>query len=187
METILDTNISDNKDQLVVYGTFWKRLGALFIDGLILLPVTGLAIYNLISWKSPSILAITSLISIAYKPFLEYRYGATIGKMALNLIVVNTAYQKVNLTEALTRNIFSIVLGIFSILTTFLLLNAPGFEDATTLTAYSEFSRKSTLNTGFSIFAFAVYLLDCIFLWSDDRKRSLHDRIANTYVIEKQK
>jgi len=185
METILDTNVSDNKDRPVIYGTFRKRFGALFIDGLVLMPITGLVMYNMFAWKSPFVLVFISLISLVYKPLLEYKYGATLGKMAIKLTVVNTAYEKVNLAESLTRNVFAILLGIFSIITTLLLFNAPGFEDATTFTGYSALSRASSLNTGYSIFAFTIYLVDCIFLWSDDRKRSLHDRIASTYVIEK--
>src|ERR1700676_5018267 len=84
----------------IKFATFWSRFGASLIDGFIIsfavIPVT---YYNVTSWKIPSLFVIASLIEIIYKPFLEYRYGATLGKMVLGLRVVGHSFEKVTLKE----------------------------------------------------------------------------------------
>src|SRR5690349_6236372 len=105
MEILDERPISDNYAQSVVYAGFWIRLGALFMDGLVLSPVLAAGYFNLLQWKSIPLLIIFTFIQIGYSPFFEYHYGATLGKMALRLKVVNSAYQKINSTEALMRNI----------------------------------------------------------------------------------
>ena len=71
-----------------VYGTFWERLIAYLLDALIVSAVgMPIAYFNVTSWKSFAILIVATSIGIAYKPFMEYHYGATIGKMAQTVII----------------------------------------------------------------------------------------------------
>ena len=58
----------------IKFATFWPRLGALLLDTVIIgattIPLTYL---NLSSWKIPGIFILTTLISISYKPIMEYK------------------------------------------------------------------------------------------------------------------
>lgn len=187
MDQILDTAVQQPTEYpQVKYGGFWPRLGALFLDFLILgLPTIALSYFNVVSWKSTPLLIVTSLVSLAYKPFMEFQYGATFGKMALNLRVVNLNFQKANFTEIFLRNIFNIVAGVFSLVSSFLVFNSVQFQ---TLTGYMEFNRLVASQRSSSILQGSnalIVLVEFICLVSDDQKRALHDRIAKTYVIEK--
>jgi len=76
------------------FANFGSRFGASLIDGIILaaiiFPVT---YFNVTSWKIPYLFILTSLLEIVYKPFLEYRYGATLGKMAAGIQVLGHQFQ----------------------------------------------------------------------------------------------
>src|SRR6516164_5563059 len=75
------------------YGRFWPRFFALLLDGLII-GTAPFILYNTMEKKSGLLLIIISCIRLVYKPFFEYRFGATPGKMALKLRVVNYHYEK---------------------------------------------------------------------------------------------
>jgi uncharacterized RDD family membrane protein YckC len=167
--------------------TFWPRLGALILDGIIVsiivLPVTYL---NITRWKIPSLYIFTSLISIPYKPFMEYRYGATLGKMALGLKVVGHQFGKVTLMEELKRVSFYLAPGALIAL---LELRNYFSQDFYSITGYREFNRYvESANPAviwINIIVGALLIADCITFFSNDQRRSLHDIYGGTYVIEK--
>ena len=97
MEEIYEKSILEDEPIQVNYAGFWERFGALFLDGLILTPLTIVNLYNHTHWKSIGVLIIVSVVVLIYKPLLEYLYGATPGKKALSIIVCNAAYEKPNL------------------------------------------------------------------------------------------
>lgn len=176
--TIFEEEIS------VKYGGFWERFGALFLDGLILLPFTLLNLYNHTAWKSLPVLLILNILPLVYKPLLEYLYGATPGKKALSLTVVNTGYGKLNAQEAVLRNIFGIVLGMVSIVMSVLLFTNPHFAEVHTMADYAALEKEIGFSTLFSGSFGVIYIVDAIVLAVDKQKRSLHDMIAKTYVIK---
>src|SRR5687767_7279656 len=101
---VLDQPLIEVDANAVKFGGFWLRLGALIIDTVILAPISfGVMFFNITSWKSPLLLIIFSLIAVGYKPAMERYYGATLGKMALKLRVVNLQLQPANLTEIVMR------------------------------------------------------------------------------------
>ncbi len=84
-------NLLDDIVQVDVrYSTFGQRFLALLVDGLVLAPFLLVDFYNKTTWKSLALLMIVFIIMLVYKPFMEAKYGATLGKMALGLTVVNT-------------------------------------------------------------------------------------------------
>jgi hypothetical protein len=88
----------------IVYSKFWDRLGAYLLDGCIVLAVTlPLSYFNITSWKIPSLYILIGLISILYKPVLECRYGATLGKMIVRLEVVGHDFGKITVSEEVKR------------------------------------------------------------------------------------
>ena len=184
MESSVDSNALEQKQTQVIYGGFWPRVGALLLDTVILLPVIfPLTLFNITQWKSSILLVLVTLAAVSYKPFCEYKYGATLGKMALKLKVVNLEFNKANSTEILLRNIFHIVPPLFSLMLTLSLYAKPEFGEVRSFADYTSFSRQSTGLTFYNFFITILYLVDVVFLLTDRQNRTLHDRIGKTYVI----
>jgi uncharacterized RDD family membrane protein YckC len=170
----------------VLYAGFWPRLGALFLDGLILTPLTfGVMYFNITSWKSVPVLVIVTVLSLSYKPFMEYNYGATLGKMALRLKVVNLQFEKADLQEILLRNIFHIVPPLITLFITIGIYSSEEFQDITGFREFSTYSNQHTSLQIINVVSGIITLVDMIVMLSDSRKRSLHDKIGGTYVIER--
>ena len=184
MEEILESIFAD-EEMPVLYATFWQRLGAVIIDGLIFSLIIPLNIYNETSGKSPALLLASAAITILYKPFCEYKYGATVGKMALKIVVTNKAYQKPRGQEAILRNIFQIIFAALNLVVTLLVFANPQFKAATTFAAYATLRNQLNLVNLITFSICIVYLIDAIFLMADQQKRSLHDRIAATFVVRR--
>lgn len=182
---VLDQTLIQTNERTVKYGGFWPRLGAMLIDGLILAPFTfGITYYNITSWKSPLLLVLLTLLTVAYKPFLEFTYGATLGKMSLKLKVVNLQYESATLGEILMRNIFHILPSLVTLYFTIDIYNDPEFADVTGFMQYSAFSQKFTSLQFISVGSGLLLIVDAIVLLADKYKRSLHDKIGQTCVID---
>lgn len=180
------TNATINPNT-VIYGGFWVRFGAMFIDGLVLAPVSvGFMYYNATSSKSALLLAVISILSLAYKPVMEYVYGATLGKMALKLRVVNVEFEKAGLQEILLRNIFHIIPPLVTLVFTISIYLTPEFQDVDGFMEYSQYTGQFKSLQIMNFVSGLITIVDAIVLVSDSRKRSLHDRIAQTLVIERQ-
>lgn len=184
MENILDNTILEEQSEQIIYGGFWPRLGALFLDGLIFSPLYVGVFFNMLNWKSAALMVVFSIIPIIYKPFWEYKYGTTIGKKALKLKVVNLNHQKANLQEVLLRNIFYIGFGVINIILYLTVFAMPDFADITELSEYGMINKLSGALVWISYLSSLIYLVEFIMLVIDDKKRSLHDRIGQTYVIK---
>ena len=189
MEEVYEKSIFEEDQLPIIYGGFWERFGALFLDALILLPITILNYYNRLLWQSIPLLIVANLISIVYKPLLEFLYGATPGKKALSLTVVNRAYQKISLPEAILRNIFGIVTALAGFVVSMYALNGNGNSiyngRIDSSTDMNEIMGTAMLTGLYGLGVFFLYLADAICLAANSKKQSLHDLIANTYVIRK--
>ena len=185
MEESYEKSIFEEEQIQVVYAGFWERFAALFLDGLILLSLTGINLYNHTHWKSIAVLIIASLAAITYKPLLEYLYGATTGKRALAIAVINTAYEKPNLGEALLRNIFGVRFGLLSLVSSVFVFTNAQFSEVSTMADYSNLEKQVGYTLLISILIVIIYIADAIVLLADKQKRALHDFIAKTYVIKK--
>ncbi|HMG82666.1 MAG TPA: RDD family protein [Ferruginibacter sp.] len=177
----------EGADKAHVYATFLDRFLAVIIDMLLLgiftIPINW---YNETSVKSPVLLIIVAIVSIVYKPLLEFKYGATVGKMVMKIIVVNTAFQPLDLKEAILRNIFEWGSKIYSLILGLIVFARPGFELVRTYKEYGNFSNYDKSRTHWILVIYMVILITEIgLLLSDDQQRSLHDRIGGTLVIRK--
>jgi len=181
---VIDAPLVQNETE-VKYGGFWLRLGALIIDGLILAPISvGVGYFNGTTWKSLPILIVLSLVTLSYKPLMELVYGATLGKMAFKLKVVNVNFDAPGIREALLRNIFNIVPDVAAIFFSVYMFMDPEFESVTGLMEFYNFSQKFATKQLFDWIVLVILLVDMIVLLSDKEKRSLHDKIGGTYVLE---
>ena len=185
MDEILDQPLGTPDRSTVKYGGFWQRFGAVFIDGLILAPVTfGLTYFNITSWKSSLLLIVVSLLGIAYKPVMEIMYGASLGKMALKLKVTNLEFEKADVGQILLRNIFHIVPQLITLAFTVSLYMDPEFESVTGFMEFSLLTQKYSMLQFANFASGALTIVDVIMLISDQQKRTLHDRIGGTLVVD---
>ncbi len=185
MDQILDQGLTRDTNEAVRYAGFLPRLAALIIDGIVLAPLTlGVMWLNIATWKSPVVFILASLISLAYKPAMESLYGATVGKMALDLRVVNLEHGRADIRAVLLRNVFHIGQ---SLMTFFLSLTVFTSQAIESVSGYLEFSiaSQSSLSTIVNLVTFVIVIIDLVVMLSDQRNRSWHDKIGGTYVVER--
>jgi len=171
----------------IVFAKFGSRFSASLIDGILIilvnLPIT---YFNVTQWKIPALYIMVSLVLVCYKPFMEYRYGATLGKMALGIMVVGYQFQKVTLREELRRVSFYLVPNIIQEIMT---LNVYFSDDLKQITSYHDYNNYVTESNPallvLNLIVFGLLIADCICFLNDAQNRSLHDLYAGTYVIEK--
>lgn len=175
-EEVLEENILEDQGNLKPkYAGFTIRLGALLIDILIYI-VLAFVISIFPSNLSDIIVMLTML---AYKPLMEYQYGGTLGKIAVNVQVVNNKFQPITFIQSIIRNspnILSQLISLFAFL--FLNLTTRGIElriDLSNLTMQM-----------FVQFTLGIFMLiSCITVIFDSKKQAIHDKMAKTYTIFK--
>ena len=92
------------------YGSWLNRILAYIIDlGLVLLFVAPLNYLNITGGKNFLWYLMVVLISISYKPLLEFYYKKTLGKYLFGLMVNDLSFKKINLFQVYLRNVFFIL------------------------------------------------------------------------------
>nr|WP_299339032.1 RDD family protein [Allomuricauda sp.] len=172
----------------IAYGKFWDRVGAYLLDAIILGSVTvGLNYINITNFKSFAFYLPIAIVGILYKPYMESYFGATLGKMALNLKVTDLEYNKIGFEKSLLRSLIVILPSLIYVPVYYLAFGNPTITDTN---GFMEFSTAlanaypaSTIVT--NIFS-VVFITDLIVLLTDGSKkqRSLKDFMAKTYVIK---
>jgi len=186
MNEILPDEESIFPEADIIYSTFWDRFGAFLLDGFIMVAATlPLTYFNVRIWKIPSLFVLISLFTVLYKPYLEYRYGATWGKMMVGLQVVGHDFGKITLKEELRRVSFYLVPSILQHILTVVVYYSAAFQS---INDYREFNRY-LVSVNPSILwidgiVFILLMADTITFFVSHPNRSLHDLYAGTYVIE---
>jgi uncharacterized RDD family membrane protein YckC len=165
------------------YASFWPRFLALLLDGLVLSPFVVLDYYNKVSLKNLPVLIIGFLITLLYKPFMEFRYGATLGKMALGICVRNYEYQKPTLKNAVLRSIIDIGSRGFNGISTAILFFTAGFREVNSFAEYGAFTSSFMFLTWINFAIGILMLVDIIIFFADSKNQSLHDKIGQTFVV----
>ncbi len=188
MDPIIDKDLYGENSKEVVYANFGARLNALIIDGLVILPITlPLTFVNILYWKSQSLFVLGSLLGLIYKPLCEYLWSTTAGKKIVGLRVLTYDLERINLFEALLRNIFRLVTGVLTLLVTLPMFQMQEFQNIKTVVDYSTFMSQIDVLSRMNLVLFPVMVAEVILLVSDFRRRSLHDRIARTVVVKESK
>lgn len=174
MQEIIDYNADEHVSDKVTLAGIGNRFVAIFIDGLLLGPIFILLNIYTIEYHI-YIEIILLLVHIAYKPWMEYQYGATLGKMVMKIRVVNQNFQPITLEQAILRSIIYSISSIYSIVTLlmFLLFNI-GMVD---LLGWNIDYLGGGLRYLFSI--------SCLFAHFNEYDETLHDIMAKTYVIKR--
>jgi uncharacterized RDD family membrane protein YckC len=185
MEQALDEALFQTQEKKVKYGGFWPRLGALIIDGIILAPITfGLTYFNVTVWKGSLIMVLVTLVGVVYKPLMEHMYGATLGKMSLNLKVTNLSFEKASLSQILLRNVFNIAPSFITLYFMIGVYQDPAFESVSGYGEYSQFLAGFSMIQYVNLLVGVLVIADAIVMLADKRNQAWHDKIGGTCVIE---
>lgn len=185
----MNDNILDNEPreepvnlETVRFAGLWVRVGASIIDSLVMLPLMGLNYYNIIDFKNLSLALLLAILSAAYKPFMEFYYGATVGKMALKIKVVDYQLQFISLDQALIRYLPWVLSVGVNLLATIYIFQLEGFEDVRDFLSYGDLANTTPYQkwVQFSIWVAPISAFGILF---NPFKQAVHDQLAKTYCI----
>jgi len=161
------------------YRTFWRRVGAMFLDGAVLAPFAWLdqLIWNHTS--QPLVLLPWGIFDLLIGPVYEVGFvaacGQTLGKMACGVRIFDLDGKSVSLKQAVLRHIVPILFVPYFV---FLQVqNILGGHLANR--ALGDFS---TLRNLFLVWI-GWFLLEAITMLTNKKRRAIHDFIASTVVI----
>lgn len=164
---------------------FWTRTVALIVDGLVLLPLLALTYPSVFRWKNLPLAVFSMIPSFLYKPFMESRYGATLGKRLCLARVVNAEGERLSLGRAYLRNVPYLAPQFVAALVLISAMVQPqfasnSFVDANRLLVGGGLYRLKTLLGYF-------FMVDCLFAAFTQGKRALHDYLADSWCIYQKK
>jgi uncharacterized RDD family membrane protein YckC len=161
---------------------FWIRVLAAFIDGMIFLPTVVLLFVDFLEWKSFLVVVLISLPSFIYKPFMESLKGATLGKMACGLRVIDENGGNLPLGKAYLRSLPNLAAMIVGMLGYALLFADPAFMAATTIIDFLKLNGSNELGGATFIIEFFI-LIDCLVVAFNPGKRAIHDYLAGSFCV----
>lgn len=164
---------------------FWVRVGAYIIDSLIFIPIIILSVWNTWSLKSTTVLVLSSLPGLIYKPFMESFFGATLGKMSCKLKVIDDNGNKLSLFNAYIRFLPFLFLAGVTLAGQLIIFSSPQFQSATSMMELAEAQQGNYLDV-VSYPAYALILIDCVLVAFTFRKRALHDMMAESFCVYKE-
>jgi uncharacterized RDD family membrane protein YckC len=141
------------------YAGFWRRVGAALVDGLIFLPVS-LVFGFALSGVVPALIA--QLIWLAYVVPMDAR-GATLGKRALGIKVIDTADRAPGTERSARRHVWDFV--------------------ALPLAFVDVENNPSGAVIALYLLLGLAAIVDVLWMLGDDDRQTLHDKFAGTYVV----
>ncbi len=184
---LLDDNFAgDNKIKYRGYAGFWGRVGAKVIDSIVFIPVS--VLFNFIIFRMDMLFGQVTLniLGLLYQPLMEWKYGATLGKMAVGLRVTNDNFGQITLEQSFIRSVFYVSNYIYTIILNVSLVymdkirTVSGISD---MLVNGDFFEKYGMFAYLSMIIAFVILISCLFVAFDERKQALHDKIARTFCV----
>jgi uncharacterized RDD family membrane protein YckC len=159
------------------YDTIWRRIGASFIDGIVLTPLSFLSVFIGTS-DNPVALVIGSIILVhcgpwIYNILMHGWRGQTVGKMVAKIKVLDLSENKISMTQAFLRE--CVYVGINLIEVTLLIKLRFG-----TSTDPAALGRVAAYLAVTSLIWTVLEIVTTLF---SERRRALHDFIAGTVVV----
>ncbi len=168
------------------YATFWPRFWTPFVDGCILWPV-GFVTSLLLFWQSSPAFSVmlalfSNVVGITYAVWMHTRYGQTVGKMACRVRVVDHRTEgPLSVRQAAIRECVPLVSNL-GMLGYGLYLVGSG---SLTGDAWEHPDRVMNLRLVGALAAMPAlwFLVEMITMFSNRKRRALHDLIAGTVVV----
>ncbi|BDS12152.1 RDD family protein [Aureispira anguillae] len=175
-------NQTSSNWQPMGYATFFQRVNAFVIDSLVFIPLNLLAEYNTFFLKNFLIVIFIALAWCVYKPVMEWKYGATLGKMVLKMRVVDDQMQGISLNQALLRFLPYFAVSLSALLSSYSLFHADGFQEVNNFTSLQDLQQEPSNGGGFLLSVF-FFIFSATAIFFDEKKQAMHDRFSHTYCI----
>ena len=180
---MIEINENYNSNEKVHYASLWLRIGAALVDGLVTSPIGFVIIYNFLTTKSFPLMIFLTILTMLYKPLMEWRYGATLGKMAFKIKVVNEEKGLISIDQAFGRYMPWIINHILSLISYSYIFQTTAFLEMDSVFNMDALSISSPIETANTIY-FYIFLALIGSLIYDKKKQGVHDKIAKTLVIK---
>ena len=164
---------------------FWIRLGAWILDILVFIPIIILTMWNSWSLKNTTVLVLVTVPGFVYKPLMESLFGATVGKMACKIKVVDADGKKLSLAGAYVRHFPWLVSNGVGLAGQLILFSSERFQSATSVEEL-QLAQQENFLAPISAIVFGLVLIECIFAAFTFRKRALHDMLAESFCVYKE-
>ncbi len=167
------------------YAGFWIRFGASLLDGLCMAPITLFGMfYNNTELKMLEIAIAIPIVTYLYKLLMEYKFGASLGKMMVKIKVVNNEGGKINFNQAFGRSIPWLLSTFSAVFSTYKLFEHKLFAKAHSIEMVQEVQLKSG-GDEMQWILFGLFIVIAITIGVDARKQGFHDKTAGTLVVYK--
>ena len=172
-----------------IYGNFGVRLGALFLDALILSPIfIIITVFNSMRLSNYYYTFIISQIAIlAYYLYLPVRYGATPGKLIMGLTILKVDGSAISYRESFLKFLPSLIIGImgFVLQCYFIsLADEETFNNLSWLKQANYLKSFSPMLLWIEVaLMYAFHFSNLIVFISNQRKRSIGDQLAGTVSV----
>jgi uncharacterized RDD family membrane protein YckC len=163
------------------YSTFWPRLWAGIVDGLVFVPVGLLDLYLGAPERSQSVLIVWGVVSYSsywlYGVILHAMFGQTLGKMVAGVRVLDLGEAGIpSLAQAFVRDIGYIILNCAAFLNFASLVFSGRYAHGTEVVG-GQAALLSAAGLGWS-------LLEVLTMLTNEKRRAIHDFIAGTVVVK---
>lgn len=175
------------------YGTFWQRMAATLIDGLVLLPAicAGLWVYDSSREVAMALLVPSALFGVAYSTYLHARFGQTVGKRVMGIQVVRCDGSAIGWPEAWRRSAVEAAFSTLQVAASLVAFSRIVEGDHETLGWLQRGKLLSQNEPSWSSWvgwvSFAWWWGAVVVMLFNRERRSLHDFIAGTVVIQEPK
>lgn len=164
---------------------FWIRFGAQIVDGLVFLPIGILIVWNSWSLKNTTVLVLATVPGLIYKPLMESLFGATVGKMACGIKVVDATGKKLSLFGAYVRYFPWLVSTGVNLAGQLILFSSEQFQSASSIEELMRAQEGNFLGP-IGTLVNVLVLIECIVAAFTFRKRALHDMLAESFCVYKE-
>jgi uncharacterized RDD family membrane protein YckC len=164
---------------------FWIRFGAQIVDFLVFIPIVGLSFWNTFSLKNTTVLVLISVPGLIYKPFMESFFGATLGKMACRLRVIDDNGNKLSLFGAYVRAFPFLISAGVTLAGQLIMFSSQEFQSASSMMELRQAQQGNPL-THLGTLVNVLVMIECIVAAFTFRKRALHDMLAESFCVYKE-
>lgn len=185
----LDSDFLSADDATPTFVGFGPRLGAALLDILIMIPITGAAVYFSVFSPNINFYFILLFASFLYKPVCEKMLGGTPGKLLLKQKVVGKEGAALSWGQAIMRYLPWLVGGLFNAYMQYYIFQIPGLEDADGFVEYGQIVQEFQIENGGTIMSLVqsviglLPLISAVFIFGNKQKQAAHDILAETYVV----
>lgn len=154
------------------YAGLWKRFLAVMIDDVVLIPMIFVNLrFNkyFIEHRMVLPIIVANLVTYGYTIVMTSHYGGTVGKLVMKIRVTDGTGINISYKKAILRSLPYILLTAFFYTTKFIF-----FEGVI----------SGILNSVYMVLS-NFMLIDVLVLILDSRKKSIHDYIAGTIVVNR--